>query len=135
MQLIYYSIHPSLSFLWSSVFIDYFRNFIKYFQVYAQFLSFFNYILKVNSLIHSGKESTIITILYITFFIQLAIVILVLITTTKDDSKKKNNTSTVHTYSVRILSIYGLLLTTVAAIPSYNIFIAVIYCNKDSPIS
>jgi len=26
-------------------------------------------------------------------------------------------------------------LTTIAAIPSYNIFIAIIYCNTNSPIS
>lgn len=55
--------------------------------------------------------------------------------TTSKESKKKNNNSTVHTYSVRILSVYGLLLTTVAALPSYNIFIAILYCNKKSPIS
>jgi hypothetical protein len=36
---------------------------------------------------------------------------------------------------VRILSVYGLLLTTVAAVPSFNIFIAVLYCNKNSIIS
>jgi len=61
-------------------------------------------------------------------------VILVLITTSKNERKKKK-ISTLHTYSVRILSLYGLLLTTVAAIPSYNIFIAIIYCNQDSTIS
>ena len=55
-------------------------------------------------------------------------VILVLITTYKKEIKKKK-ISTFHTYSVRILSLYGLLLTTIAAIPSYNIFIAIIYCN------
>jgi len=33
LQLIYYSVHPRLKFLWTTVFIDYFREIIQYFQI------------------------------------------------------------------------------------------------------
>ena len=63
----------------------------------------------------------------------LMLFLVILITYKSVNSKKKS--STIMTYSLRIFSFYGLLLTTITTIPFYNIFISIIYCNKESPIS
>jgi len=43
-------------------------------------------------------------------------------------------TSTILAYSLKILSIYGLLLNTVFVLPFFNIFIAALFCKSDDRI-
>ena len=47
-------------------------------------------------------------------------------------SSKKS--STILTYSLRIISVYALLINTILTIPFFNSFFAVIYCSRNSPI-
>ena len=48
------------------------------------------------------------------------------------NSKRKS--STFLTYSLKIFSLYALLLNTIITIPFFNIFLATLYCQKDSPV-
>ena len=46
--------------------------------------------------------------------------------------KSKKKSSTFLTYSLKIFSLYALLLNTVLAVPFFNVIILAVYCNKDS---
>lgn len=49
-----------------------------------------------------------------------------------DNPNKRN--STLLTYSVKIVSLFGMLITTVFVIPFFNIFVATFYCNDDDNV-
>ena len=112
--------HPNLSFLFNTAWLDYFRQIIQYFQV--------------NSILNQGFANIFLIILYLVFSVQFIMLILVIIITYNlAQSKKKTSTSL--TYILKIFSLYGLLLNTVLTIPFFNIFIATIYCDNNSPFS
>lgn len=48
--------------------------------------------------------------------------------------RSNKKTSTVLAYSLKFLSIYGILLNTILAFPFYNIFIGALYCNSSDKI-
>ena len=49
-------------------------------------------------------------------------------------TQKKKNASTFLTYSLKIFSLYELLLNTIATIPLFNVFFATFECNSSDPI-
>lgn len=119
-QILYYSIHPNLSFLWNATALDYLRTIIQYFQI--------------NSIIEEGNANVILVIMYFVFSINFIALIMIIVTSCRISSTQRNK-STFLTYGIKILSGYGLLLNTIIAIPFYNIYIAVLYCKEDSSIS
>jgi len=46
-------------------------------------------------------------------------------------AKSKRKTSTVLTYSLKVLSVYGLLINHVLALPAFQLFINAMICNDD----
>lgn len=119
-QVIYYSIHPNLNFLWDTKSIDYLRVVIQYFQI--------------NSILENGNSSVVLTILYFVFSLNILVIIMIITISCKMSAAQKNK-STFLTYGIKILSGYGLLLNTIATIPFYNIYLATIYCKQDSPVT
>ncbi|CAD8089671.1 unnamed protein product [Paramecium primaurelia] len=119
-QLLYYSIHPNLDFLFKTVWLEYFRNALQYFQV--------------NYIIFNGGVNVLLIVMYISFGVQILMLLLLVIITFKLTSNKRKP-STFLTYCLKIFSLYGLLLNTILTIPIFNSFIATIFCNSDAPFS
>jgi len=47
----------------------------------------------------------------------------------------KGKVQIIVSYSINILSVYGVLIQTVLTIPFFTSFFTAIYCNNDSPLS
>jgi hypothetical protein len=84
-------------------------------------------------LLHKDSKNFFIVCLYVVFGIQIIILFMGLFTTMRLVRNHKK-TSTILAYSLKILSVYGLLLNTVFALPFYNIFIATLFCSTDDNI-
>lgn len=76
------------------------------------------------------KSSIFLILFYAFFFLQFIMLILAVITGLYL-AQSKRKTSTVLTYSLKTLSVYGLLVNQVLALPSFHIFIVGMICNKD----
>jgi len=59
------------------------------------------------------------------------IMLLLGIVTTIYLARSKRKTSTVLTYSLKVLSVYGLLINHVLALPAFQLFITAIICNQE----
>jgi hypothetical protein len=107
-------------FLWHTDVLTYIRDAVQYFQL--------------NYVINNGDSNVNVIILYIVFGLMLFVLLLVAGVIYKISTSKKT-TSTFLTYSIKILSLFALLLTSIATLPFYNIFISFIYCNSNNPAS
>ncbi|EAR83936.2 PAS domain S-box protein (macronuclear) [Tetrahymena thermophila SB210] len=113
-QIAYYAIYPSYSFLWNSSATTNFQKALEYFQF--------------NGLIVEGSSSLLIPLLYITFAIQLITTVVLLYLLLKLNKKQQKST-TFSLYCIKLLSLYAILLTTVGFLPFFNASISVIYCT------
>lgn len=81
---------------------------------------------------NNGDSTVFLVLLYFVFAIQVLMLLLVVAIIYKI-LKSKKKSSTFLTYSLKIFSLYALLLNTVLAIPFFNVLIDAVYCNSDSP--
>ncbi|KAM3130308.1 hypothetical protein pb186bvf_017604 [Paramecium bursaria] len=118
-QILYYIVHPQLNFYWPTVWYTYLQDILQYFQV--------------NYITDNGGLSVLLIVAYIAFSVQILMLLLLIIITFKLSTKKKS--STFLTYILKIYSLYGLLINTIFAVPFFNAFIVVIYCNQNASFS
>ena len=71
-------------------------------------------------------------ILYAAFLLQILILPLFYVTYFYKHGTKK---TTIQDYSFKALNLYAILSITILPIPMYNIFLAFIFCNEQSPIT
>jgi len=116
-QFFWYTIHSQFDFLWTADFADWIRKAVKYFQVDA-------------ALRESTSSSIFLALFYIFFAMQLIMLLLAIVTAIYL-AKSKRKTSTVLTYSLKVLSVYGLLINHVLALPAFQLFINAMICNDD----
>ncbi|KAL4459259.1 hypothetical protein ABPG73_001296 [Tetrahymena malaccensis] len=116
-QIAYYAIYPSYTFLWNSSATSSFQKAIEYFQF--------------NGLIVEGSSSILIPLLYITFAIQLITTVILSYLFFKLNKKQQKST-TFSLYCIKLLSLYAILLTTVGFLPFLNASISVIYCTDSN---
>ncbi|EAR83935.1 PAS domain S-box protein (macronuclear) [Tetrahymena thermophila SB210] len=113
-QIAYYSINPTFGYLWSSGITNVLQQALKYFQF--------------NGSIQNIDQSIFLTILYIVFIIQVIGIVLFIYQLLRASQKNKKS-STFSSYVTKLLSIYGILINTIAFIPFFNIFIQTLYCS------
>lgn len=88
---------------------------------------------KVNSVLISGDVNVFLVLLYFVFAIQLIMVILLCAITYKI-LKSKRKSSTFLTYSLKIFSLYALVVNTIVTIPFFNVLINAVYCSSEDPV-
>jgi hypothetical protein len=114
-------VHPVLdNFIYNTVWLDYFRTIIEYFQV--------------NSILNNGGMNVFLIILYLAFSVQIIMLLLLIIITYKIVTSKRKS-STFLTYILKVFSLYGLLMNTIITVPFFNVFVATLYCNDSAPFS
>jgi len=116
-QFFWFTIHSQFDFLWAADFADWIRKAVKYFQVDAA--------------LRESTSSGIFLILFYIFFAMQLIMLLLAIVTAIYLAKSKRKTSTVLTYSLKVLSVYGLLINHVLALPAFQLFINAMICNDE----
>lgn len=116
-QFFWYTVHSQFDFLWTADFADWVRKAVKYFQVDAA--------------LRESTSSGIFLILFYVFFAMQLIMLLLAVVTAIYLAKSKRKTSTVLTYSLKVLSVYGLLINHVLALPAFQLFINAMICNDD----
>jgi PAS domain S-box-containing protein len=114
-QFFWYTVHSQFDFLWTADFADWVRKAVKYFQVDAA--------------LRESTSSSIFLILFYVFFAMQLIMLLLAVVTAIYLAKSKRKTSTVLTYSLKVLSVYGLLINHVLALPAFQLFINAMICN------
>lgn len=115
-QFFWFAIHSNFDFLWTADFGDWVRSAVKYFQVDAA--------------LRDGSSSIFLILFYVFFAIQMIMLLLAIVTTIYL-ARSKRKTSTVLTYSLKVLSVYGLLINHVLALPAFQLFINAIICNEE----
>jgi len=118
-QFFWFAIHPNFSFLWDVNISTWIRTAVRYFQ--------FDFILNQNN------DSVFVIILYIVFIIQV-IMVLLFLATAFQLARSKKKSSTITTYSLKVLSSYMLLLSTVFALPIFNVYLASLMCFDEDSI-
>ena len=113
LQFFWYAIHPNFDFLWDVNFSTWVRTAVEYFQF--------------DSILNDDNNSIFVIILYLVFSIQI-LSVLIAIGTAYLLSKSKKKSSTMVTYSLKILSSYMLLMSTVFALPVFNIYLSSLIC-------
>lgn len=118
-QLAYFSIHPSIKNLFTSSYLGYFSNIVRYFQM--------DYILKNgNTTILYSAQIAVMVIVFLIFVLSIAITIKI------QFSKKKS--SAFLTYTLKILSFIVLLILTIFTMPMFQILIAPLMCINTNPV-
>ncbi|EGR31396.1 PAS domain S-box family protein [Ichthyophthirius multifiliis] len=120
LQLLYYSVHPLANqYLWNTSFLSTIQIMLQYFQ--------FNYLL------FKSQKNIGLTLLYISCSISIVCFILFIVAMQKLNNQQ-NKSQILITYMVKILSIFGLLINTIIALPMFNAFIVFIICKSDLDI-
>lgn len=118
-QLLYFSIHPYLYFLWDTVFFQYIKTIVQYFQI--------NFILTM------GTYSMFIIILYIAITVLFLMLLLITISSYQIVYAHRKISSFL-AYMIQIISSFAVLINTVLFIPFFNVLFAAIYCDSRASI-
>lgn len=118
-QLLYFSIHPSIKNLFTSVYLDYFRSGVRYFQL--------DYLLKLGNLYLLYVSIAVVSVLVmIILFTSLIIAIRI--------NYVGKKSSALLSYSLKALSFVILLLVTIFTLPFYQVLLGPLICFNDNPI-
>ena len=131
LQFLYYSIHPNLDFLFTTVFFQYFQELIQYFQVIFSKNGIFVLLItfnKVHSVLLSGNVTVFLALLYLVFAIEIFMAIWACLIIYKI-LKSKKKSSTFLTYSLKIFSWFEIFTNTILAFPFFNILVNAVYCR------
>ena len=74
-----------------------------------------------------------LVLFYVFFFIQL-VMLLLMTGTAFVLAQSKRKTSTVLTYSLKTLSVYGLVINSLLIMPTFQMFVSIIICNSSDTI-
>jgi hypothetical protein len=120
MQFLYFSIHPRFNhFLWTIPLYHYLQTFAQYFQ--------FNSLLELRSLTVSYA------LLYTCLSIQLLMGIVFGVACYFSNKRAVRASSAMASYSIKILSGFAILVSTILPLPFFNVFLDVIYCQPHHP--
>jgi hypothetical protein len=118
LQFLSYTVHPSFDFVSNNSFVDFGRGFFEIWTL--QFV------------LYKGDPTTILIILYSALFVHLAVIPLISECYYYKHGTKK---SAFQDYSFQIMNMYAIMSITILPIPLYNIFMAIVFCDPNSPIT
>ncbi|KAL4485750.1 hypothetical protein ABPG72_012290 [Tetrahymena utriculariae] len=119
LQIAFFAINTSFSFLWSSSMTNVIQQAIQYFQI--------------NGPIQKHGQTIFLMILYIVISINL-ITLLVALQCSYSVAQKHKKSSSLFNYFIKYLWLYGLFTNTIGYIPMINIYLSTFYCNSSTDL-
>ncbi|KAL4466115.1 hypothetical protein ABPG74_004352 [Tetrahymena malaccensis] len=119
LQIAFFAINTSFSFLWSSSVTNIMQQAIQYFQI--------------NGPIQKNGQTVFLMILYIVISINL-ITLLIALYCSYTVSHKHKKSSSIFNYFIKYLWLYGLFANTIGYIPMINIYFSTFYCNSSTDL-